>query len=84
MFHPHPSSQILYLNRKDHYLILLVGLLEDFQVVLEVVHDHPLLLHHFGWVEATFSLNGLVDDHKVVHLHRWISLDQGYSLYNHP
>ena len=75
MFHPHPPPQILYLDRKDRYLILPVGLLEDFQVVLEVVHDHPLLLHHFGGVEVTFSLSGLVDNHMVIHLHRWIFLD---------
>ena len=70
MFHPHPPPQILYLDRKDCYLILPVGLLEDFQVVLEVVHDHLLLLHLFGGVEATFSLSGLVDDRMVVHLHQ--------------
>jgi hypothetical protein len=88
LFLPHPPPQILYLNKKDHYLILPAGLLEDFQVVLEVVlevvHNHPLLLHHFGGVEVTFSLSGLVDDHMVVHSHRWISLDQGYLLYSHP
>jgi hypothetical protein len=52
-------------------------------VVLEVVHDHLLLLHHFGGVDLTFSLSSLVDGHMVVRSHQWISPNLGYSLDSH-